>query len=132
MVKQSVEERLRRFNQRLCPIHGTGLEPISSWFIDGYGRVFINVECPRRDCEVSGRVYRDGGYLLDSEHAHLVNQAPLDPLLLNATLQDFGPKVVLEEPTEERLWAYIRQTSREWQQVIDQAVNEYLDRSSLG
>lgn len=132
MANQSLEDRRKRLEALACPIHGTGMLPVGQPSIDGYGRHFVVVECPRHDCDVQAREYSDGGaVVLEPDHAHLTDQPPLDPLLYNVVTIDEAPEILFRRDTTERLWAYVRRHKVRWQDLIGQVLSSFLDRQDL-
>lgn len=74
--KQSLIDRINRFNQGCCPIHGLGMGQIDGWYYPENEKPFTIVGCPRRDCKAQVKAYDVSGpwemmpecvYLLDED-----------------------------------------------------------------
>jgi len=72
--KQSLPERLERLNKGCCPIHGSFMLQIDSWYYPEKGKPYTIVGCTRKNCEAKAIAYDfegpweispDCGYLLD-------------------------------------------------------------------
>jgi hypothetical protein len=73
--KLSLADRLKRFNQGCCPIHGTFMSQIDSWYRDDDGKEFTIVGCPRKDCDARAKAYNfDGPWEIMPECSYLLEE----------------------------------------------------------
>jgi len=73
--KLSLTDRLKRFTQGCCPIHGTFMSQIDSWYRDNDGKEFTIVGCPRKNCEAQAMAYSfDGPWKILPECSYLLEE----------------------------------------------------------
>lgn len=80
--KQSLADRLRRFNEGCCSIHGLFMGQIDGWYYPEDRDPYTVVGCPRRNCnaEAMANSY-DGPWELMPKCAYLLDEA-LPPSVL--------------------------------------------------
>lgn len=71
--KQSLQDRLRRFNQGFCPIHGLFMNQVDGWYYPEEEKPYTIVACPRKDCVARAKAPSfDGPWELLSECSFLL------------------------------------------------------------
>jgi hypothetical protein len=91
--KLSLNDRLERFNNGCCPIHGTFMSQIDAWYRDEFGKEFTIVRCPRKNCDARAMAYSfDGPWKILKDCSYLLEEnldmSRLPPL----TKPSFVPK----------------------------------------
>lgn len=73
MAKQSYLDRITRFNDGRCPVHGIGLSQIGLTDEGASSRAIVG--CGRRDCDITAYAQTiDGPWTLLPEHTHLLKK----------------------------------------------------------
>lgn len=73
--KQSLADRLHRFEQGCCPIHGLFMSQIDGWYYPEDWEPYTVVGCPRRDCEAQAKAHsRNGPWELMSACSYLLDE----------------------------------------------------------
>jgi hypothetical protein len=73
--KQSITDRLERFSQGLCPIHGLSMSQIDSWYYPKGKKAYTIVGCPRKDCDAKAKAFDfDGPWEILPECACLLDE----------------------------------------------------------
>ncbi len=80
--KQSQIERANRLKQGSCPIHGSFMNQIDSWYYPEHGEPYTIVGCSRRDCDAKAIAYSiDGPWRLLPECTYLISETDILPEL---------------------------------------------------
>jgi hypothetical protein len=73
--KLSLNDRLRRFDKGLCPIHGIFMSQVDSWYKDKQGKEFTIVGCPRRNCTAQAKAYSfEGPWEILPESSYMLEE----------------------------------------------------------
>ena len=73
--KQSLTDRLNRFSQGCCPIHGLFMSQIDRWYYPKDGNPYTVVGCPRQNCDARAKAYSfDGPWHLLLECEYLLDE----------------------------------------------------------
>jgi len=78
--KQSTSDRMRRLNQGRCPIHGTGMSQVDSWYYPADREPYTIVGCPRHDCDARAMANSyDGPWEIMPECLYLLDERYIPP-----------------------------------------------------
>ncbi len=73
--KQSLSDRLQRLNQGCCPIHGSFMLQIDSWYYPEKSKPYTIVGCSRKNCEAKAIAYGiDGPWEISPDCAWLLDE----------------------------------------------------------